>query len=100
MKFWTAEPYQFVPSEKKAMMSALPTVAVIVGAVLAGHLTLVNVAVVAVPEAGCRTIRIKDLPAVAVGIVTVRAVADVSVKFWNVPLARFNVTVEVTVPML
>ena len=44
--------------------------------------------------------RMKDLPAVAVGMVTVSAVAEVSVRFWNVPLARFNVTVEVTVPML
>ena len=41
-----------MPSEKKARKSALPTVAVIVGAVPPGHLTLVNVTVVAVPEAG------------------------------------------------
>ena len=52
MKFWTAEPYQFVPSEKNEIISARLSVAVIVGAVLAGHLTLVNVTVVAVPEAG------------------------------------------------
>ena len=59
-------------------MSLAEAVAVIVGAVPPDHLTLVNVAVV-MPEDACVRIRIKDLPAVAVGMVNVHGVEDVSV---------------------
>ena len=66
-------------------MSNLPTVAVIVGAPAVPHLTLVKVAVVAVPDAGCLSSKVNDLPAVAVGMVNVQAVADVSVAVNTVP---------------
>ena len=62
-------PYQFVPSETNVSMSR-PVVAVVVmdGDEPEGHLTLVNVAV-REPVLSCTTIKMKDLPAVAVGIV-------------------------------
>lgn len=81
------------------MMSNLPTVAVIVGAPAAFHLTPVKVAVVAVPDAGCLSNKVNDLPAVAVGIVNVQAVADVKVAVNTVPAVMAKVAVEPTVPL-
>jgi len=63
-------PYQFVPSAKKVRISHLVAVVVSVGAVLLGHLTLVNVPVK--PPAPVLTTKMNDLPAVAVGIVNVQ----------------------------
>ena len=78
-KFWIAEPYQLVPLLKNAMMSKpVEAVVVIVGAVPAGHLTLVNVAV-RPPVESCTIIKINDLPAVAVGIVKVQLPVSVTV---------------------
>ena len=93
------EPYQFVPSATKAIMSNLPSVAVIVGAPLEFHLTLVKVAVVAEPEAGCLSNKVNDLPAVAVGIVNVQGVAEVKVAVKIVPAVIANVAVAPTVPL-
>jgi hypothetical protein len=95
----TIVPYQLVPSEINDKMSILPTVAVIVGAPNVPHLTSVNVAVVAVPEAGCLSNNKNDLPAVAVGIVNVQAVADVSVAVRIVPSAIDRVAEAPTVPL-
>lgn len=72
-------PYQFAPSATKDNISILPAVAVMVGAVPAGHLTLVNVAVPLPVAAACLRYRVNDFPAVAVGIVNVHAVEAVSV---------------------
>ena len=80
-------------------MSNLPSVAVIVGAPDDPHLTPVNVAVVAEPAAGCLSNNVKDLPAVAVGIVNVHAVADVNVAVKIVPAVIAKVAVEPTVPL-
>ena len=80
-------------------MSSLPTVAVMVGAPLEFHLTPVKVAVVAVPDAGCLSNKVNDLPAVAVGIVNVQAVADVNVAVNTVPAVIARVAVEPTVPL-
>jgi hypothetical protein len=57
-----------------------PVLAVVVsvGAVPAGHLTLVNVAV-REPVASCTAIRINDLPAVLVGMVNVQLPVIVTV---------------------
>ncbi len=93
------EPYQFVPSATKVRMSILPTVAVMVGAPEEFHFTLVNVAVVAVPDAGCLSSKMNDLPAVAVGIVNVHAVALVSVAVSTVPAVIARVAVDPTVPL-
>jgi hypothetical protein len=68
-------------------MSIFPTVAVITGAPAEPHLTPVNVAVVAVPDAGCFSSSKKDFPATAVGIVNVQGVALVSVAVNTVPTA-------------
>lgn len=78
-------------------MSTAEAVAVMVGAVPPGHLTEVNVAVV-MPVAACVRIRIKDLPAVAVGIVKVQGVEAVSVAVRTVPLIRASVDDAPTVP--
>ena len=94
-----AVPYQFVPSAINARMSNLPTVAVMVGAPIDPHLTPVNVAVVAVPDAGCLSSKVNDLPAVAVGIVNVQAVADVSVAVKIVPAVIAKVADAPTVPL-
>ena len=80
-------------------MSSLPTVAVIVGAPIEPHLTPVNVAVVAVPEAGCLSNKVNDLPAVAVGMVNVQAVADVKVAVKIVPAVIAKVADAPTVPL-
>ena len=93
------EPYQFVPSATNVKMSILPTVAVMVGAPEEFHFTLVNVAVVAVPDAGCLSSKMNDLPAVAVGIVNVHAVALVSVAVSTVPAVIARVAVDPTVPL-
>ena len=92
-------PYQFVPSAINARMSNLPTVAVMVGAPIDPHLTPVNVAVVAVPESGCFSNKVNDLPAVAGGIVNVQAVADVKVAVKIVPAVIANVADAPTVPL-
>ena len=93
------EPYQFVPSATNVKMSILPTVAVMVGAPLLFHFTPVNVAVVAVPDAGCLSSKINDLPAVAVGMVNVHAVALVSVAVSTVPAVIARVADAPTVPL-
>ena len=93
------EPYQFVPSATNVRMSILPTVAVMVGAPEALNFTPVNVAVVAVPDAGCLSSKMNDLPAVAVGIVNVHAVAEVSVAVSTVPAVIARVAVDPTVPL-
>lgn len=80
-------------------MSILPTVGVIVGAPFVPHLTSVNVAVVAVPEAGCLSSNKNDLPDTTAGIVNVQAVADVSVAVRIVPSAIDSVAVAPTVPL-
>ena len=90
-------PYQFVPSDTKLRMSTALAVAVMVGAVPLGHLTLVNVAVV-MPDDACISLRINDLPAVAVGIVNVQGVDAVNVAVNTVPVVKDNVLVEPTVP--
>jgi len=79
-------------------MSTADKVAVIVGALPAGHLTPVNVAVVAVPDDGWVKIKINDLPAVAVGMVNVQAVADVNVAVNTVPFVSASVLDAPTVP--
>ena len=80
-------------------MSNLPNVAVITGAPAEPHLTLVKVAVVAVPDAGCLSSKVNDLPAVAVGIVNVQAVADVNVAVNTVPAVIAKVADAPTVPL-
>ena len=80
-------------------MSILPTVAVMVGAPEALNFTPVNVAVVAVPEAGCLSSKMNDLPAVAVGMVNVHAVALVSVAVSTVPAVIARVADAPTVPL-
>ena len=92
------EPYQLVPSVMNDNMSILPTVAVMTGAPALPHLTPVKVAVVAEPAAGCLSSMIKDLPAVAVGIVNVQGVADVRVAVCTVPEVKDIVEELVTVP--
>jgi hypothetical protein len=59
-------------------MSILLAVAVIVGVPAALHFTPVNVAVL-LPVPSCLSKRIKDLPAVAVGIVKVQLPVNVAV---------------------
>jgi hypothetical protein len=95
----TIVPYQLVPSEINDKMSILPTVGVIVGAPFVPHLTPVNVAVVAVPEAGCLSNSKKDLPATIAGIVNVHAVAEVRVAVKTVPAAIDSVADAPTVPL-
>jgi hypothetical protein len=80
-------------------MSNLPTVAVMVGAPAVPHLTLVKVAVVAEPEAGCLSNKVNDLPAVAVGIVNVQGVAEVKVAVKIVPAVIAKVADAPTVPL-
>ena len=93
------EPYQFVPSDTKVRMSILPTAAVMVGAPEELNFTPVNVAVVAVPDAGCLSSKMNDLPAVAVGMVNVHAVAEVSVAVSTVPAVIARVADAPTVPL-
>lgn len=80
-------------------MSILPAVAVIVGAPAVPHFTFVNVAVPFPVDAACLSSKIKDLPAVAVGIVNVHAVEAVRVAVWNEPFAKLSVFDVVTVPI-
>ena len=81
-------------------MSILPTVAVMVGAPDEFHFTLVNVAVVAVPDAGCLSSKINDLPAGETGgKVIVHAVAEVSVAVSTVPAVIARVADAPTVPL-
>jgi hypothetical protein len=70
-----------------------------VGAPMLPHLTPVNVAVVAVPDAGCFNNKVNDLPAVAVGIVNVQAVAEVNVAVKIVPAVIAKVADAPTVPL-
>ena len=71
---------------------------VITGAPKAFHLTPVNVAVVAVPVAGCFNISTKLLPDTAVGIVKVQVVAEVKVAVSIVPEAIDKDAAAPTVP--
>jgi hypothetical protein len=80
-------------------MSIFPAVAVIVGVPATLYFTPVNVAVPLPVDAACLSIRINDLPAVAVGIVKVQAVEAVRVAVCTVPLVNTNVCELVTVPM-
>ena len=70
-----------------------------VGAPEALNFTPVNVAVVAVPDAGCLSSKMNDLPAVAVGMVNVHAVAEVSVAVSTVPAVIARVAEAPTVPL-
>lgn len=90
-------PYQLVPLETKLKMSTADAVAVIVGAVPAGHFTLVNVAVV-MPDDACVRIKMNDLPAAAVGMVNVHGVDAVNVALNTVPVANDRVLDAPTVP--
>lgn len=92
-----ADPYQFVPLATNEKISTADAVAVTVGAIPAGHLTPVNVAVV-IPEAACVRISINDFPAVAVGIVNVQGVDAVSVAVSTVPFVKASVLDAPTVP--
>ena len=76
-------------------MSHLLAVVVSVGAVALGHFTLVNVP--ANDPAPELTIRMNDLPAVAVGMVNVQL--PVMVTVCTVPLARSMVTAVELLPM-
>jgi hypothetical protein len=80
-------------------MSIFPAVAVIVGAPAVPHLTPVKVAVPLPVEAACFKSKMKDLPAVAVGMVNVQAVEAVSVAVMTVPDVIEMVEVVVTVPI-
>ena len=91
-------PYQFVPSAMNVNMSILPAVAVIVGAPADAHLTPVKVAVPLPVAAACFRRSVKDLPAVAVGMVNVQAVEAVRVAVMIVPDAMEIVAELVTVP--
>jgi hypothetical protein len=88
-------PYQFVPSEKNVKISHLLAVVVRVGAVPLMYLTPVNVA--AKLPAPVDTMRMKLLPAVAVGIVKVQL--PVIVTVCTVPLVRSRVLVVPELPM-
>ena len=90
-------PYQLVPLETKLKMSTADAVAVMVGAVPAGHFTLVNVAVV-MPDDACVKIKMNDLPATAVGMVNVQGVDAVNVAVNTVPVVRAKVLDAPTVP--
>ena len=87
-----------MPSDTKDKISIFATIAVIVGAPAVPHLTLVNVAVVAVPDTGVFSNRIKDFPAPTVGIVKVHGVALVSVAVNTVPDVIAKVAAAPTVP--
>ena len=80
------------------MMSTADAVAVIVGAVPPAHLTPVKVAVV-MPVDAWVSVRINDVPAVAVGIVKVQGVDAVSVAVWTVPVEITKVCDAPTVPI-
>jgi hypothetical protein len=77
-----------VPSAKKLNISNLLAVAVIVGAVPLGYLTVDQVTE-REPVASCFNMMIKDLPAVAVGIVIVAL--PVRVIICTVPLVKAKV---------
>ena len=79
-------------------MSTADAVAVIVGAVPPANLTPVKVAVV-IPVAAWVSLRINDVPAVAVGIVNVHGVEAVNVAVWTVPVVIVKVCAAPTVPM-
>ena len=76
-------------------MSQRLAVVVNVGAVPLGHLTLVNVPVY--EPAPVLTIKMKDLPAVAVGIVKVQL--PVMVTVCTVPLVKDNVCAVLELPI-
>ena len=80
------------------MTSILPTAAVIVGAPVVPHFTLVNAAVVGVPDAGCLSIKVNEAPAATVGMVNVHGVAEVRVAVMIVPDVITKVDVDPTVP--
>jgi hypothetical protein len=80
-------------------MSIFPAVTVTVGVPAELYLTPVNVAVPPPVDAACFNNKIKDLPAVAVGIVNVQAVEAVRVAVCTVPLVNTNVCALVTVPI-
>jgi len=86
-----------VPSATNVRMSRpVVAVVVIVGAVPLGHFTEVNVAVLP-PVPSCTTIKMKDLPAVAVGIVNVQF--PVRVTVCTVPLVNERVWVVPELPI-
>ena len=80
------------------MMSTADAVAVIVGAVPPAHLTPVKVAVVMF-VADWVSLKINDVPAVAVGIVKVQGVDPVNVAVCTVPVEITNVCAAPTVPI-
>ena len=90
-------PYQLVPSATKVKMSR-PVVAVVVnvGATPPANFTDVKVAV-REPVPSCTTIKMNDLPAVAVGMVNVQL--PVSVTVCTVPLVRAMVTAVELLPI-
>ncbi len=90
-------PNHDVPFATKLIMS-MPVVAVVVsvGAVPLGNLTPVNVAV-REPVPSCVQIKIKDLPAVAVGMVNVQL--SVIVTVCTVPFVSDNVCVVLELPI-
>ena len=89
-----------MPSATNVKTSILPAVVVTVGVPVLFHFTLDQVTAPLPVDAAWRTSKINDLPAVAVGIVTVHVVDAVSVNVCIVPLARFGEAVVVTVPIL
>jgi hypothetical protein len=84
-----------VPSETNVRISQRLAVVVSVGAVLLGHLTLVKVPVK--PPEPVLTIRMKDLPAVAVGIVNVQF--PVMVTVCTVPFVSESVWAVLELPI-
>jgi hypothetical protein len=81
-------------------MSILVAAAVMVGAPATLHLTPVNVAVPLPVEAACFKSNIKDLPAVAVGIVKVVAIDAGKVAVRTVPLDKDSVAEPTPPPVL
>lgn len=80
--------------------SILPAVVVTVGVPPEFHFTEDQVIAPFPVDAAWRTSKIKDLPAVAVGIVTVHVVEAVSVNVCTVPFESVGEAVVDTVPML
>jgi hypothetical protein len=78
-----------VPSEKNEKISRLPDPVLIVGGVADGQTTVVQVTVRELVS--CVKIKMKLLPATAVGIVMVALPPEI-VNRWNVPFAKSIVT--------
>lgn len=81
-------------------ISILPAVAVTVGVPAVPHFTVDHVIAPLPVDAAWRTSKRNDLPAVAVGIVTVQVVDAVSVNVCTVPFESVGEAVVVTVPIL